>query len=94
MKNLLALLFLLLAVKISVAQTGEIRGFIYEETSTEPSIYTSVYLKGTTFGSQTNLDGFFSISRIPPGNYFLTITSIGFDTISIEINVKSGDLIT
>ncbi len=88
-------LILLLVLSFSVTgQTGEIRGFIYEEATSEPSIYTSVYLKGTTYGAQTNLDGFFSISRIPPGTYLLTITSIGFDTISQQIEIKNSDLVT
>lgn len=91
-----ALLFLLsfFSAFSVVAQTGEIRGFVYEEETSEPSIYTSVYLKGTTFGSQTNLDGFFSISRIPAGKYSLMITSLGFDTLKMEVEVKSGDLLT
>lgn len=77
-----------------MAQTGEVRGFIYDQATSEPSIYTSVYLKGTTYGAQTNLDGFFSISRIPEGTYTLTVTSIGYDTIFQSIVIKGGDLIT
>lgn len=77
-----------------LAQTAEIRGFVYEAESTEPSIYTSVYLKGTTYGAQTNLDGFFSISKVPPGSYTLMITSIGFDSIIMPLTLKSGDLLT
>ena len=76
------------------SQTGDLRGFVYEEATSEPSIYTSVYLKGTTFGAQTNLDGFFSISRIPVGTYNLIVTSIGYDTISLQVQVNKGDLIT
>ena len=87
--------FCFLALSFScLAQTGEIRGFIYEEATSEPSIYTSVYLKGTKYGAQTNLDGFFSISRIPAGNYNLVVTSIGFDTIFQAIEIKNNDLIT
>ena len=95
MKFRFTFFLLLLAGTIdALAQTGEIRGFIYEKENSEPSIYTNVYLKGTTYGAQTNLDGFFSISRIKPGDYTLLVTSVGFDTISIPIQVKSGDLIS
>jgi hypothetical protein len=87
-------LLLILIPAFSYSQTGEIRGFVYEEATSEPSIYTSVYLKGTTYGAQTNLDGFFSISRIPPGTYELLITSIGFDTVSDKIEIKKNDLVT
>ena len=76
------------------AQTGEVRGFIYEEETSEPAIYTSVYLKGTTYGTQTNLDGFYSISKIPPGEYQLFVSSIGYDSIQVPVSVQAGALIT
>ena len=88
-----AILLLIFSSKVS-AQTGDIRGFIYEEASSEPAIYTSVYLKGTTYGAQTNLDGFFSISKVPPGEYQLFVSSIGYDYIQLTMSVKSGELIT
>ncbi|MFM9029064.1 MAG: TonB-dependent receptor, partial [Bacteroidota bacterium] len=87
--------FLLTLFTVSAfGQTGDIRGFVYEQETSEPSIYTSVYLKGTTYGAQTNLDGFFSISRIPPGSYELLVTSIGYDTLKLEVIVNKGDIIT
>lgn len=75
------------------AQTGDIRGFVYEQENSEPSPYVSVYLKGTQMVAQTNLDGFFTISKIPPGDYNIMITSVGFDTISQPVTVKKGDFI-
>lgn len=76
------------------AQNAEIRGFVYEGETSEPAIYTSVYLKGTSYGAQTNLDGFFSISKVPAGAYTLLITSVGYDSIIMPLNLKAGDLIT
>ena len=94
MRIRLTFLFVFISCAWAAAQTGEIRGFIYEEATSEPSIYTSVYLKGTTYGAQTNLDGFFTISRIPQGTYTLIVTAIGFDTIAQEITIRGGDLLT
>lgn len=89
------LLILLGSLSLSVAaQTADIRGFVYEQETSEPAIYTSVYLKGTTFGNQTNLDGFFTITQIPPGDYTLMITSIGYDTVQLPLTLKSGDILT
>lgn len=93
MKYILRILFCLITANC-FGQTGELRGFIYEEATSEPSIYTSVFLKGTNYGAQTNLDGFFTITRIPPGNYTLMVTSIGFDTLTQPLTIKSGDLLT
>jgi len=86
--------FVLVSSLTSFAQTGDIRGFVYEKESTEPSPYCSVYLKGTTYGAQTNLDGFFTISRVPAGDYTIMVTAIGFDTIAQPITIKAGDLIS
>ncbi len=76
------------------AQTGDIRGFVYFSENAEAAIYTSVYLKGTTYGSTTDLNGFFSISRVPVGTYTLQVTSVGYDTIRTEVTLKDGDIIT
>jgi hypothetical protein len=97
MNHRLPSLILLFTIALSfsgLAQTGDIRGFVYEKETSEPSPYCSVFLQGTTFGAQTNLDGFFSLTRIPAGDYMLMVTAIGFDTISQPITIKSGDLIT
>ena len=48
MRHLLLLLSLAFVTTGVLAQTGDIRGFVYEQESSEPAIYTSVYLKGTT----------------------------------------------
>ncbi|MBP6532688.1 MAG: TonB-dependent receptor [Bacteroidia bacterium] len=96
MKNRYFLVFwlILFGVVTSNAQNSEIRGFVYEKDNSEPSIYTSVFLSGTTLGGQTNLDGFFNISKIPPGNYTLMVTCVGFDTLKMAIEVKAGDMLT
>ncbi len=94
-KYCISFIFLFIAVTgVANAQTGDIRGFVYEEETSEPAIYTSVYLKGTTYGGQTNLDGFFTISHVPPGEYTLMVTSVGYDTIRQSLSIKSGDILS
>ena len=96
MKNRYSLtLFVILLCAFNVsAQFGEIRGFVYDKDNSEPLIYTSVFLSGTTYGGQTNLDGFFNISKVPPGKYLLMVTSIGYDTLRTDIEITSGAIIT
>ncbi len=76
------------------AQVGNIRGFVYEEESGEPVIFTSVYLKGTNYGIQTDVNGYFSISKLPSGAYTLMVTTLGHDTLTEKINLKEGEIIT
>ncbi len=77
------------------AQEGNsIKGFVYEESTGEPMMFTNVYLKGTTYGGSTSENGFFNINRIPDGRYTLLITSVGYDTISEVFNLSKGQTIS
>ena len=39
------------------SQTATLKGFVYEKESGEPAIFTNVYLKGTTIGVTTDING-------------------------------------
>jgi len=93
-KNSILLFTLLLFVVAGLnAQQASVRGFVYEEESGEPAIFTNVFLQGTTHGASTDINGFFLISKIPPGDYTLTVTYIGFDTIQKSINLKADQIL-
>lgn len=77
-----------------IAQNGTIRGFVYEKTSGEPVIFTNVYLKGTTYGAATDVNGFFAITQIPPGDYLLMVTYLGFDSLQMNITVRADEIIS
>ena len=77
-----------------MAQTGTLRGFVYEEGTGEPVLFTNVYFYKTSIGATTDENGFFTISKIPPGNYLLMVTYVGFDTLQIPMTIKPGDLLT
>ena len=76
------------------AQPGVIRGFVYEKENGEPVLYTNVYLYKTTYGATTDENGFFTISKIPPGDYTLMVTFIGFDTLKMPVTIKKNDLVS
>ena len=75
------------------AQFGTVRGFVYEEETGEPVLFTNVYFSKTTLGAPTDENGYFAITRIPPGDYTLLVTYIGFDSLVIPMTIKAGDLI-
>ena len=86
---LFAALFFLVPMAV-FAQDNSVKGFVYEESTGEPMMFTNVYLKGTTFGGSTNENGYFNITRIPDGNYILLITSVGYDTIAEPVSLSKG----
>ena len=89
---LFAVLFFLGATA-AFAQDNSVKGFVYEESTGEPMMFTNVYLKGTTYGGSTNENGYFNINRIPDGHYVLYITTVGYDTISEAINLSKGTIL-
>ena len=78
----------------SVAQTGDVRGFVYDKATSQPVGYINVFLKGTSYGTQTNVDGYFTISKAPKGNYTLMVAGIGFDSVTMPVTVTNGGIIT
>ncbi|MCD4745989.1 MAG: TonB-dependent receptor [Bacteroidales bacterium] len=78
----------------SFAQTGTIRGFVYEKETGEPIIFTNVYLYKTNYGAATDVNGYYAISKIPPDSYTLMVTCLGFDTLKIPVKIKANDIIT
>lgn len=87
----ISLLFITLSLS---AQDGVIRGFVYEKETGEPVIFTNVYLYHTNYGAATDVNGYFTISKIPAGNYRLMVTYMGYDTVNEPVSIKKGQVIT
>lgn len=94
-KQIFLLAFLLITSVLAYAQgDNSIKGFVYEKSNGEPVMFANVFLKGTTHGSTTDINGYFSITRIPDGTYTLMVTSVGYDTIAENVSVKGNQIIT
>jgi hypothetical protein len=73
------------------AQTGIIRGFVYDKKTGEPVIGCNVYLgDGTVWGSGTDVNGYFSITRVPPGKYTLTASAVSYLKFTKEVDIIDG----
>ena len=72
----------------SQAQNAAVKGFVYTKDNGEPALFTMVFLKGSHFRVQTDVNGYFSIPNITPGNYTLCATTLGYDTAKLEITLK------
>src|SRR5690606_10888908 len=91
--KILSVIILVLIVKSNVLAQGTVRGFVYDEKTGEPVIFTNVFLKGTTMGSATDVNGFYSITKIPAGSYTLMVTSLGYDTAKVSITIKGNEIL-
>jgi hypothetical protein len=94
-KRLISAIFLLLCiVVIASAQTGTVKGFVYDKENGEPFLFANVFLEGTSFGASTDLNGFYQITKVPAGDYVLKSTFIGMDTATVSITLKENGSVT
>ena len=60
------------------------------DNSGQPVIGASVFLKESSSGSSSDINGQYSIQNIDKGNYNLTISIVGFKTISESLTIQSN----
>ncbi|WP_310991543.1 TonB-dependent receptor [Aequorivita marina] len=83
MKTIIKILFFLLT-SYSIAQTGSIAGQLTDtEYNNEPLPFANVFLKGTTKGVTSDIDGLYSLENISPGSYTVVYSYIGYETVEI-----------
>ena len=88
------IVFTLFIFQMMVAQDkGVIKGQLLDkEMDNEPLSFASVFLKGTTIGSETDLDGNFFLS-VESGDYILVFDFLGYKTLEVPVSVKLGETI-
>ena len=75
------------------AQTGTVRGFVYDKESGDAILFTNVLLKGTTYGSTTNAEGLYDISKVPPGDYIIIVTCLGYDSLLLPVKIVADEIV-
>lgn len=95
-KLVLTLICILTAAGIASAQVSKIKGTVIFDDDKSPVIGASVFIKGTTVGTTTDIDGKFTLTGVPSDAKSVVISFIGMQTEEVavkpEINVslKSG----
>ena len=85
--------FLLLSILISSSQAqvnGSIEGYVLDSKTQEALPGANVQLQGTSMGSATDLKGKYIIKQVPPGEYQLLITYIGYHEEILDISIAEG----
>jgi TonB-dependent receptor len=92
--NKLAFLFLFILVFILqtsiLAQSGSIKGVIFDKESKEPLVGANVIVKGTSLGAASDLDGNYVIQNVPVGRRTFLISYIGYSTDTVVVNISAS----
>ncbi|MCU0469654.1 MAG: TonB-dependent receptor [Arcicella sp.] len=85
MQKLLSTFFILItSLSFTFAQEGTIRGTIKDAKSKEDLVGATVFIEGLNKGAAADINGFFSISRVPVGTYKLKISFVGYKVKYLE----------
>nr|WP_299033993.1 carboxypeptidase-like regulatory domain-containing protein [uncultured Tenacibaculum sp.] len=88
LKNIvIAVVLMLSAIKITAQNSVEFKVISDEK---EPIVGASVYVKNTTIGAETNLDGIAIINNIPNGKQTFVVSFIGFETMEKAITFPTA----
>jgi hypothetical protein len=89
-----AILGLLLSVNGFSQSGGVVRGFVYDKKTGEPLIGASVYLNDRTkYAAGTDVNGFFTLSKIPAGKYTLYAEVMGYGSVNKQVEIVVGRVI-
>ncbi|ARA94736.1 hypothetical protein AWN76_017290 [Rhodothermaceae bacterium RA] len=87
---LLFVVALLLGVAPARAQTGKIAGTVTDARTGQPLPGVNVVIEGTTQGTTTDVNGFYTIVNVRPGTYDVRASFIGFTPVvrqDVQVNI-------
>ena len=87
-------LVLLLFLPSVLCGQATVKGFLRSKDSGEPIMFASVSLEGTSFGVTSDIEGFYSLSRLPAGSYTLVVSSMEYEGVSERIKLVDGKITT
>ena len=73
--------------------TGSIAGTVRDEETKETIPNVNVRLKDTPIGSAADINGKYTIGNIPPGEYTILVTSVGYQSIEMSVQVRAGETV-
>ena len=64
--------------------TGKLAGNVKDAKSGEAVVGANIMVKGTYLGAAADVDGYYYINNIPPGEYTITISAVGYQTTIVK----------
>lgn len=92
LRGIIVTLLLAATLVLDASAQGVIKGTVYDESGLGlPG--ANVFVKGTTIGTISNMEGDYEISGVPSGSQIVSVSFIGFQTVELNVNVNDGGTI-
>ena len=94
--KVLVLLFCFQGILSAQKDSGSsIKGIVTDHESGEPLLGVNIVVLGTYLGASSDVDGFYLIQNINPGEYTLEVSYIGYKVVQkTDVRVKPGETLT
>ncbi len=91
--QLLKSFFLLFLILLNIASVygATITGTVTDSTTGDPLPGANVMIDNTSLGASTDLEGRYTIPKIPPGTYNIIITYIGYKQADYSVRITQPD---
>ena len=74
------------------AQTGILKGRVFDKITKEGLPSVTIAVKGTYYGAASDIDGNYIISKINPGTYVVEIKLLGYKLIQYPaVKINAGE---
>ena len=73
---------------------SRIDGRIVDKTTSEPLVGVNIFFSKTTLGTTSDENGFFTLSKIPGGQYELIVSMIGYEVERESMIIKASENLT
>ncbi|MBT3479676.1 MAG: carboxypeptidase-like regulatory domain-containing protein, partial [Candidatus Marinimicrobia bacterium] len=85
------ILSILLCLGSTLLLGQSIHGFVREDANGEPLFYVNVFIKDSYKGAATNQDGYYVIPNVPPGDYEVIASIIGYQMKTQKMVLGEGE---
>jgi len=93
-KFLFSLFVLVFSATLFAGQTGKISGKVVDAQTGEAVIGANIVVEGTFLGAAADFDGYYYINNIPPGEYRLIVSAVGYQKVTVQNVLVKIDLTT
>jgi len=69
---------------------GTIKGRVLEESTGKPLENVNVFISGTTWGTTTDVYGYFTIKFLPAGTHEVVASMIGYQSLTKSLTLREG----
>ena len=73
------LAFIFLSNSLFAGQTGKLSGKVTDSETGEDIIGANIIIEGTFLGAAADIDGYYYINNIPPGEYIVFASAVGLE---------------